>query len=136
MLVMRYFNGLFRKGIKIVSSLSLASPCDVQPAMLLSFTFSFSLLALASAANMNNGGVPYTISNPPGSTAGWHGHAGKYSTSFEDNIEGKVEHFDVYGEVHTRYSQVYWTRNTPIDLPPALVKRFEVRGRRGSRCVC
>ena len=115
---------------------SLASPCDVQPAMLLSFTFSFSLLALASAANMNNGGVPYTISNPPGSTAGWHGHAGKYSTSFEDNIEGKVEHFDVYGEVHTRYSQVYWTRNTPIDLPPALVKRFEVRGRRGSRCVC
>ena len=128
----------FEKGLKSDAFClsTILSFCVTYDAMLLSFTFSFSLLALASAANMNNGGVPYTISNPPGSTDGWHGHAGKYSTSFEDNIEGKVEHFDVYGEVHTRYSQVYWTRNTPIDLPPALVKRFEVRGRRGSRCVC
>ena len=28
-----------------------------------------------------------------------HGTPGHYSTNFEDNIEGKVEHFDVYGEV-------------------------------------
>ena len=28
-----------------------------------------------------------------------HGAPGHYSTNFEDNIEGKVEHFDVYGEV-------------------------------------
>ena len=134
MLVKIYFNGLFRKRLNKIGVAIILS--RVQPAMHLACACACSLLALASAANMNNGGVPYTISNPPGSTAGWHGHAGKYSTSFEDNIEGKVEHFDVYGEVHTRYSQVYWTRNTPIDLPPALVKRFEVRGRRGSRCVC
>ena len=74
-----------------------------------------------------------------------HGTPGHYSTNFEDNIEGKVEHFDVYGEVcklnfrrreklqtfshfwfyavqvQTMYSQVYWTRNNPIDLPPELV---------------
>jgi len=30
----------------------------------------------------------------------------------------------VYGEVRTKYSQVYWTRNLPIELPPALVSRF------------
>jgi len=31
----------------------------------------------------------------------------------------------VYGEVQTKYSQVYWTRNTPIDLPPELIARFD-----------
>ena len=36
-----------------------------------------------------------------------------------------MEHFDVYGEVHTKYSQVYWTRNTAINLPPSLVARFK-----------
>ena len=44
---------------------------------------------------------------------------------FQVNVEGKVEHFDVYGEVQTSYSQVYWTRNNPINLPPELVKRFK-----------
>ena len=44
---------------------------------------------------------------------------------FQSNVEGKVEHFDVYGEVQTSYSQVYWTRNNPINLPPELVKRFK-----------
>ena len=34
-------------------------------------------------------------------------------------------YFDVYGEVKTVYSQVYWTRNAPIDLPPELVARFK-----------
>ena len=116
-----------------MSSRTIVQGAGALLGMLLTFTCSCALVALASAANMNNGGVPYTISNPPGSTAGWHGQAGKYSTSFEHNIDGPVEHFDVYGEVRTRYSQVYWTRNTPIDLPPALVKRFEVRC--GSRCV-
>jgi len=82
-------------------------------------------LRLSLAVNMNKGGVPYAISNPPGSTSNWHGTPGHYSTNFEDNIEGKVEHFDVYGEVQTMYSQVYWTRNNPIDLPPELVKRFQ-----------
>ena len=57
-------------------------------------------------------GPPYAISNPPGSTAGWQGTAGSYSTEFENNVEGEVEHFDVYGEVQTLYSQVYWTRNS------------------------
>ena len=36
-----------------------------------------------------------------------------------------VEHFDVYGEVRTKYSQVYWTRNTPINLPKSLIERFK-----------
>ena len=69
-----------------------------------------------SAKIMNQGGVPYAISNPANS-------GGVYSTDFGENQNGKVEHFDVYGEVQTMYSQVYWTRNNPINLPPELVKR-------------
>jgi hypothetical protein len=42
----------------------------------------------------------------------------------EANIAGPVEHFDMYGEVRTIYSQTYWTRNAPIPLPEELVKRF------------
>jgi len=80
-----------------------------------------------TAANMNEGGVPYAISNPPGSTVNWQGTPGHYSTNFEENVDGTVEHFDVYGEVQTMYSQVYWTRNNPIALPPQLVKRFQGR---------
>ena len=79
---------------------------------------------LSSCANMNQGGPAYAISNPPGSTLGWQGTAGSYSTEFENNVEGEVEHFDVYGEVQTLYSQVYWTRNSPVKLPPELVSRF------------
>ena len=122
---------------------------------------------------MNAGGIPYSISNPQGSTANWkgvgtarlepqpsvhfwagtkesrfdsdattqgwwfhpscdspHGRRmfppllrqpprkadgstppaqtpGVYSTDFTSNVQGKVEHFDVYGEVQTRYSQVH-----------------------------
>ena len=40
-------------------------------------------------------------------------------------MAGEVEHFDVYGEVRTMYSQVYWTRNAPIALPPEIVERFK-----------
>ena len=79
---------------------------------------------LGGCANMNQGGVPYAISNPPGSTSDWEGTPGSYSTQFESNVEGEVEHFDVYGEVQTLYSQVYWTRNSPVDLPAELVARF------------
>jgi hypothetical protein len=78
-----------------------------------------------AAKNMNQGGVPYEISNGPGSTEHWKGTPGKYSTNFMENVDGKVEYFDVYGEVKTVYSQVYWTRNAPIDLPPELVARFK-----------
>jgi len=67
---------------------------------------------------MNQGGVPYTIS-------GGDPSSGSYSTNFQLNVKGPVEHFDVYGEVRTKYSQVYWTRNTPIELPPELVSRFK-----------
>jgi len=74
---------------------------------------------------MNEGGIPYVISNPPGSTQPWVGQPGDYSTNFNLNVKGPVQHFDVYGEVQTKYSQVYWTRNTPINLPPDLVKRFD-----------
>jgi hypothetical protein len=77
------------------------------------------------SAVMNRGGVPYTISNPPGSTKGWVGTPGSYSIDFTQNAKGPVDYFDVYGEVQTRYSQVYWTRNAPIALPAALVERFK-----------
>jgi hypothetical protein len=74
---------------------------------------------------MNAGGVPYAISN------GRPGASPPYSTDFEHNAGGsagaRTEHFDVYGEVRTRYSQVYWTRNAPIDLPANLVARFQNR---------
>lgn len=74
---------------------------------------------------MNQGGVPYAISNTPYSTPNWQGTPGNYSINFNKNVKGTVEHFDVYGEVRSRYSQVYWTRNNPIALPPALVERFK-----------
>lgn len=73
---------------------------------------------------MNQAGVPYAISNPPGSSPDWHGTPGTYSTDFESNVVGSVGHFDVYGEVQTMYSQVYWTRNSPIDLPPEIISQF------------
>ena len=68
---------------------------------------------------MNGGGVPYKISNEDSSTGA------SYNTDFETNAGGKVEHFDVYGEVRTVYSQVYWTRNAPIQLPKDIVERFK-----------
>jgi len=55
---------------------------------------------------MNMGGVPYQISNPPGSIANWKGQAGEYPTNFMDDQAGEVDYFDVYGEVQTHYSQV------------------------------
>eukprot|EP01084_Bolivina_argentea_P167243 290290_1 len=79
----------------------------------------------ATDTNMNRGGVPYGYSNPPGSTKNWKGTPGSYSMQFQSNVKGAVEHFDVYGEVRTNYSEVYWTRNLPINLPPALVDRFK-----------
>ena len=82
-------------------------------------------VSLCMAENMNNGGVPYAISNTPGSTPNWKGTPGKYTTDFATSVEGEVEYFDVYGEVQTVYSQVYWTRNAPINLPPEIVARFE-----------
>ena len=30
-----------------------------------------------------------------------HGTPGHYSTNFEENVDGTVEHFDVYGEVES-----------------------------------
>ena len=63
------------------------------------------------AINMNQKGLPYSISNPNGI----------YSTDMETNINGKVEHFDVYGEVRTKFTQVYWTYNNLVNLPPELV---------------
>ncbi|CAE7611237.1 unnamed protein product [Symbiodinium pilosum] len=81
-------------------------------------------LASAEPNVMNKGGIPYQISNPPGATKDWKGTPGNYSVDFMHNVKGKVEYFDVYGEVRTKYSQVYWTRNAPINLPKELVDRF------------
>jgi hypothetical protein len=55
--------------------------------------------ALASPGVLNEGGIPYQISNPEGSTPTWKGTPGTYSTNFNENALGPVEHFDVYGEV-------------------------------------
>lgn len=95
------------------------------------------LATLASATVMNKGGVPYSISNPAGSVSGSSstpystkdnaGSSTPYSIDFEHNAGGPVEHFDVYGEIRTLYSQVYWTRNTPINLPKELIERFKGR---------
>ena len=74
---------------------------------------------------MNRGGVPYKIANPEGSVPNWKGTPGTYPIDFKLSVEGDVESFDVYGEVQTRYSQVYWTRNAPINLPPEIVERFK-----------
>lgn len=75
---------------------------------------------------MNAGGVPYQISNPQGSTKDWKGVPGQYDTNFNTNAGPlETDFFDVYGEVQTKYSQVYWTRNAPVALPPALVERFK-----------
>jgi len=63
---------------------------------------------------MNAGGVPYTISNPA--------PEGHFSTEFADE---SPEYFDVYAEVKTRYSQVYWTRSPNLPLPKDIVERFE-----------
>ena len=79
----------------------------------------------ADDTNLNQGGVPYNIANPEGSTKNWQGTPGIYTTEFKNNQHGDVEYFDVYGEVRTHYSQVYWTRNLPINLPPKLVERFK-----------
>ena len=35
-----------------------------------------------------------------------HGTPGHYSTNFEENVDGTVEHFDVYGEVLPKLSSV------------------------------
>eukprot|EP00501_MAST-03F_sp_TOSAG23-6_P002649 GSMAST32.ASY1.ANO1.2793.1 assembled CDS len=76
-----------------------------------------SVLIIPVHGVMNKGGVPYKISNALGDG---------YSTDFEKNqLHGKVEHFDVYGEVRTNYSQIYWTRNNEINLPSAIVERFK-----------
>ena len=53
---------------------------------------------------MNAGGIPYKISNPPGSTKDWVGTPGNYSTNFNENVKGAVEFFDVYGEVRALIS--------------------------------
>ena len=76
-------------------------------------------LAVDPPGVMNRGGVPYQISNPTPPDQG------VYSTDCEANQHGPVEHFDTYAEIRTKYSQVYWTRNLPIELPPALVARFK-----------
>ena len=75
-------------------------------------------LGVAGAAGvvMNEGGIPYRLSNPAGDG---------YPMDFEQSVSGPVDHFDVYGEVQTRYSQVYWTRNANIPLPPELVAKLK-----------
>ena len=55
------------------------------------------------------------------------GTPGQYSTDFDINDVNHIDHFDVYGEIQTVYSQVYWTRNNPINLPPEIVKRARRR---------
>ena len=70
----------------------------------------FSTMLLATSPQQMNP-HPYRIANPAPNTSEVRRHRGEF--------------FDVYGEVQTRYSQVYWTRNAPIALPPALVERFK-----------
>lgn len=45
----------------------------------------------------------------------------QYSTEFEKE---SPQYFDVYAEVQTRYSQVYWTNSGPLPLPDEIISRF------------
>jgi hypothetical protein len=61
---------------------------------------------------MNQGGLPYRISNAP-----------NYDTGELANL---YEYFDVYSlPIRTLYSQVHWTSHGPIPLPSHIVKRFQ-----------
>ena len=54
------------------------------------------IIDVDAQTNMNVGGVPYDVANRVSQ---------EYSTNFQENVKNKVEYFDVYGEVRTRYSQ-------------------------------
>lgn len=71
------------------------------------------VLPALTGAVMNAGGVPYAIGNPA--------PTGTYSTEFEKE---SPQYFDVYAEVQTRYSQVYWTNSGPLPLPQEIVDKF------------
>jgi len=83
----------------------------------------FFVLAVASG-NMNNGGIEYQIMNNQG---------GAYSTDFTSE---SPEYFDVYGEIQTRYSQVYWIKSDPIPLPDDIVTRFKGKVMAVTGCTC
>jgi len=62
----------------------------------------------------------YRHSNTPGSSPKWKGTAGTYNTDFNTNAGPvKTEHFDVYGEVQTKYSQVRGLRHRVVLAAPS-----------------
>lgn len=68
---------------------------------------------VGAADIMNRGGIPYSIGN------------GDDSGAYAPDFSGLGEYFEVYSEVQTRYSQVYWTRNDPVPMPAEIVSRFQ-----------
>lgn len=64
-----------------------------------------------SAANMNQGGLPYTIANA--------------ETFDTEMLAATTEYFDSYSlPIRSLYSQVHWTSHGDIPLPPEIVERF------------
>lgn len=62
--------------------------------------------------NMNQGGLPYTISNAP--------------TFDTEELSKNYEYFDMYSlPIKTLYSQVHWKSHGPIKFPDHIVERFD-----------
>ena len=69
--------------------------------------------------NMNG---EYQLSTTPG------GNASRFPTHFKDYPRG-VEMFEVYSpNINTLYSQVFWAGLDPVELPEAIVKKYDGRG--------
>jgi hypothetical protein len=61
---------------------------------------------------MNQGGLPYRISNAP-----------NFDT---DELSKSYEYFDMYSlPIKTLYSQVHWTSHGPIKFPDHIIERFQ-----------
>jgi hypothetical protein len=61
---------------------------------------------------MNQGGLPYTISNAP-----------NYDT---EQLSQRYQYFDVYSlPIQSLYSQVHWTSHGSIPLPLHIIRRFQ-----------
>ena len=64
-------------------------------------------------AEQLNPSVAYRVSNAPAEEQFFMGGAG-------------IEHYDVYtNPIRTRYSEVYWINMPPVDLPKAMVEKYD-----------
>ena len=56
---------------------------------------------------MNKGGIPYSISNPPGSTTNWVGTPGEYSADFDiNNVNRSSYSFQFYKDKNVTMAMI------------------------------